>query len=556
MDKTRYFLISKDERTISLFKNVFEGNLKVFDDLQVMLDFAKQTQVGEGAAFFDYELVMEQARKYDLSEKHVLLRAKDLFIKAICLVNSAEKEVTPAVMEYVYDVINLSEQPQMLEKKLCNMRNHTFMEMIINDVLGMSSLSDKKDTGSNERFNLFKMVSYIASVSYQKCVEKGLAYDLYIENDVPEFLIGDRIRLNQIFLNLMTSAVVHSEDGGKISFNVGKISQEGNNVKLKFVVEGSDIRLGVASRLMNLSNGTISVESDADKTTRITIIFNAKCDANLEVDEEEAARRFVNLRVAAISKDEKATKRAKNAFEKLGFTLDGFESVEELKKSFEGRNLAGNLYSVCVVDGELTEDEKIVKMVRAIPGMSSAIIIVMSYNTDKLRMEYLRAGANAVIGKPVSKAVIYNTLMSVMGRKLSITRAKVKSGFNFVGKRVLVVDDNELSLEIAKSEIKQSGAIVEVAHNGAEALFKFTTSGVGSYDLILMDIEMPEMDGYEATKEIRAKDRKDANLPIIALTSISDENMSSKTKEAGMNAFVHKPINIKELLNVLNGVVY
>ena len=195
-------------------------------------------------------------------------------------------------------------------------------------------------------------------------------------------------------------------------------------------------------------------------------------------------------------------------------------------------------------------------MVRAIPGMSSAIIIVMSYNTDKLRMEYLRAGANAVIGKPVSKAVIYNTLMSVMGRKLSVTRAKVKSGFNFVGKRVLVVDDNELSLEIAKSEIKQLGAIVEVAHNGAEALFKFTTSGVGSYDLILMDIEMPEMDGYDATKEIRAKDRKDANLPIIALTSISDDNMSSKTKEAGMNAFVHKPINIKELLSVLNGVVY
>lgn len=556
MEKIRYFLISEDENTINLFESVLEGSLKVFRDLKQLLDFTKDAYVGEGAAFFDYALVKSQAKANGITEADLIERAEKSFIKAVCLVENASQEISAPVMDYVYDVINLNEKPDIIKKKLSNMRNHTFMEMIINDVLGMSSYDERDPKVSNERFNLFKMVSYIASVSYQKCVEKGLAYDLYIEDDVPEFLIGDRIRLNQIFLNLMTSAVVHSTDGGKISFNVGKISQNGNNVKLKFVVEGSGFKLGMASRLVRLSNGSIQVESRGEDTTKISIVFNAKCDANLEIDEEEAARTFVNLRLAVISKDEKAAKRAMNATHKLGFSPDSFDSVNSFKKSFEGKGLAGNLYSVCIVDGELERDESVVKKVRSMPGMSSAIIIVMSYNTDRLRMEYLRAGANAVIGKPVSKAVIYNTLTQVMGRRLSVTRKSTQSGFNFVGKRVLIVDDNELSLEIAKSEIKQTGAIAEVAHNGAEALFRFTTSGVGSYDLILMDIEMPEMNGYDATKEIRAMDRKDAKLPIIALTSITEPGLTEKVKESGMNALVHKPINVKELLSVLNGVEY
>ena len=116
------------------------------------------------------------------------------------------------------------------------------------------------------------------------------------------------------------------------------------------------------------------------------------------------------------------------------------------------------------------------------------------------------------------------------------------------------LDDSELSLEIAKGLIKQSGAIAEVAHNGGEALFKFTTSGVGSYDLILMDITMPDLDGCEVTREIRKMPRPDAKVPIIALTSLRDEKEHKRALESGMNEVVMKPLDIKELMGVINGI--
>ena len=224
------------------------------------------------------------------------------------------------------------------------------------------------------------------------------------------------------------------------------------------------------------------------------------------------------------------------------------------KDSFKGKGLAGNLYSVCMVDGDMEKDETIIKEIRSMPGMSSSIIIVNSYNTDRLRMEYLRAGANAVIGKPISKTGIYNTIMQIAGRKISVVKKPLKSGFSFVGKRVMIVDDNELSLEIAKGIIRQSGAIAEVAHNGGEALFKFTTSGIGSYDLILMDIQMPDMDGCDVTREIRNMDRPDSKLPIFALTSVKEESEHQRALAAGMNDIIMKPLDIKELTGVINGV--
>ncbi|MBR6484966.1 MAG: response regulator, partial [Clostridiales bacterium] len=437
--------------------------------------------------------------------------------------------------------------------RLKNMRAHILMETIINEILDMSSFEGRSKI-SRERFNLFKMLSYIASVTYQKCVDKGVAYELNIQNDVPEFLIGDRIRLNQIFLNLMSAAVQNSVDGGKVLFDVSSKPAGEGKVELTFVVEGTGFGLGTTSRIVTGSHGAVELEEVDNNTTRVTIRFKAEYDAEEEINKEEAAARFVNMKVACIGKDSRVRIHTRDMLDQLGFVTDCFDNLPQFKDSFKGKGLAGNLYSVCMIDGELEEDETIVKDIRSMPGMSSAIIIVNTYNTDRLRMEYLRAGANAVIGKPISKTGIYNTIMQIAGRKISVVRKPLKSGFSFVGKRVLIVDDNELSLEIARSTIRQSGAIAEVAHNAAEAMFKFNTSGIGSYDLILMDIQMPDMDGCEVTRDIRNSKRSDSGLPIIALTSLREDGEHQRALDSGMNDVIMKPLDIKELTGVMNGV--
>ncbi len=553
MERIRFILLTKDDSVKALFQEVFGESLKVFEDMKEMLEYQENANVVDGVVFFDYFLTARQIDMYAMDRALIIDNAERLFIKAVCIVKDMTKGIIPEIMDHIYDVLYMNEPAPVLAKKLTNMRSHIVLETVLNEILDMSSFEGRAKM-SSERFNLFKMLSYIASVIYQKCVDKGISYELNIHKDVPEFLIGDRIRLNQIFLNLMSAAVQNSTDGGKVLFDVSSRQVGVKRVELKFVIEGTGFGLGTTSRILRGSHGAVELEAVDKNTTRITIIFTADYDAAEEINIEEAAARFVNMKVACIGRESRVRGHSKDMLDQLGFTTDCYDTLVEFKDSFKGKGLAGNLYSVCLVDGDMAKDESIVKEIRSMPGMSSSIIIVNSYNTDRLRMEYLRAGANAVIGKPISKTGIYNTIMQIAGRKISVARKPIKNGFSFIGKRVLVVDDNELSLEIARSTIRQSGAIAEVAHNGGEALFKYNTSGIGSYDIILMDIQMPDMDGCDITREIRKSDRSDCKLPIIALTSIKDDATHQKAIDAGMNDVVMKPLDMKELTGVLNGI--
>ncbi|MBE6014676.1 MAG: response regulator [Lachnospiraceae bacterium] len=553
MERIKYFLLSQDEELNKLFQQVFENNLKIFSNLKDMQAYAESTDVTDGAVFFEYAATKDEIIKTGFEKSELTELSKNHFFKAVCLCHGTREELSDETIDYVFDVINLDERPEIVKKKLSNMRKIILMETIMNEVFDMSSF-DRRNKITQERFNLFKMLSYIASVTYQKCLDKGITYELNIGSDVPEFLVGDRIRLNQIFLNLMTGAVQSSTEGGSVTFNVDSEKISDKRVKLKFVIEGNGFQFGATSRMIEVSHGLVEIEAIGEGRMRITIAFEAECDDAVEVSTKNASEHFVNMRVAAIGKDSKVREHTKYIFDELGFTTDCFDNMDAFRSSFIGKVLTGNLYSVCFIDGDNEQNPQVVKQLRAMSGMSSAIVIINTYNTDRVRMDYLRAGANAVVGKPISKTVIFNTIMQIVGRKISVARKPIKSGFTFVGKRVLVVDDNELSLEIAKNIIRQSGAICEVARDGAEAMFKFTTSGVGSYDLILMDIMMPGKDGCEATKEIRAMDRADAKIPIIALTSVKDDETHKKALEAGVNDVVLKPIDIKELTGVLNGI--
>ncbi|MBR5360448.1 MAG: hypothetical protein IK123_06120, partial [Lachnospiraceae bacterium] len=414
MERDRYILLCRDENIKKIFEEVFDGGIKVFDDLRKMQDYVAVTEVDDGAIFFEYASTRAQVEEFKLEKKELLEFSNKHFFKVICLYHGVNPELSPEVMEHLYDFIDMDESPYIITKKLRNMRKSLLLEIIINDVLDMSSFEGRNKM-SSERFNLFKMMSYIASVTYQKCVDKGITYELNIQKDVPEFLIGDRIRLNQVFLNLMTGTVQKSPEGCTVSFNIESEVLDDTNVRMKFIVEGKGFMINARSRMVEMSHGTIEVENLGDDVTRITIIFTAQYDKAVEIDTAKAAERFVNTRVAVIGRDSKVRVHTTSILEQLGFTTECFNTLQDFRNVFKDRNLTGNLFSVCMIDGELENDEDIVREVRAMPGMSSAMIIVNTYNPDRLRMEYLRAGANAVVGKSISRTQIYNTMMQIAG---------------------------------------------------------------------------------------------------------------------------------------------
>lgn len=545
----KYILITKNKEIEGMLRTMLEDALLICDDLNSCIRMLDNPEISGGAVIFAHSSVYSPISGYAVKLYTLLDKAKDRRLKTICMIADYSESISMDMLGRIYDVISLKDPAWLIKKKLTNISHLVAMEILVEETLDFSAISSGDKT-SQERFNLYKMLSYIGSVTYEQCMNKGLTYELYMKNDVPEFLIGDRVKLNQIFLNLMTSAVKFTDHGGRVSFSAEQIGRIGDKVRLKFIVKGTGLALGDISRMLNLKNASVSVEADKDNNTVVTVLFDAMCDVSADIDENEAKIKYKDLKVALISDAHKVSKHTAQTFERLGLTTERFFSLYDLRKNIE----AGGQFNICVIDGEMQQDENLVKELRLMPGLFSSLIIVITYNTDRNRVEYLRAGANAVMGKPISKIGIYNTLNQLLSHKVNYNQETASKGTSLSGKSILVVEDNELSLEVATTVLRAAGVNVDEARNGIEAVSKYNMSSTGQYDLILMDLRMPGMSGSEAAVEIRKSTRTDANLPIIALTSVYKKEEQNEAMESGMNDILMKPLNVKELSEVLEKI--
>lgn len=457
---------------------------------------------------------------------------------------------------------------------------------IINDVLDMSKIEEGKLAVNLEPFQLQELLESLVAAVYAQTVEQGLQFECNVKGITAKTYIGDYMRVNQILLNLLSNAIKFTPQGGVIQLDVIPMPIQNGKTDLVFKVSdtgigmtdeflkriflpfeqadnstsrkygGTGLGMAITHNLVELLKGSILVESVLGEGTTFTV----KLPFQVVKDKKHQKREWENLKVLIIDDDEKNYIHTNLLLKEIGIDAqwekDNTKAIQMILEAHE----ALEDYHVCFIDCKTPNMDSIAvtRQIREKISPETLSIILSAYDRSMIEDEAKQAGANIVIAKPLFESSLYNTLNSVT-KSASSTESTEISQPNFPklsGKRVLLAEDNMLNCEIATELLSVTGVEIESAENGKEALDKFLASPTGYYDLILMDIQMPVMDGYEATRRIRASSHADAkSIPIIAMTANAFKEDVEKALASGMNGHLAKPIDIDVIYQTLADIL-
>lgn len=457
---------------------------------------------------------------------------------------------------------------------------------IINDVLDMSKIEEGKLAVNLEPFQLQELLESLVAAVYAQTVEQGLQFECNVKGITAKTYIGDYMRVNQILLNLLSNAIKFTPQGGVIQLDVIPMPIQNGKTDLVFKVSdtgigmtdeflkriflpfeqadnstsrkygGTGLGMAITHNLVELLKGSILVESVLGEGTTFTV----KLPFQVVKDKKHQKREWENLKVLIIDDDEKNYIHTNLLLKEMGIDAqwekDNTKAIQMILEAHE----ALEDYHVCFIDCKTPNMDSIAvtRQIREKISPETLSIILSAYDRSMIEDEAKQAGANIVIAKPLFESSLYNTLNSVT-KSASSTESTEISQPNFPklsGKRVLLAEDNMLNCEIATELLSVTGVEIESAENGKEALDKFLASPTGYYDLILMDIQMPVMDGYEATRRIRASSHADAkSIPIIAMTANAFKEDVEKALASGMNGHLAKPIDIDVIYQTLADIL-
>lgn len=457
--------------------------------------------------------------------------------------------------------------------------------MLINDVLDMSRIESNRMSVNTEPFELYQFLNTFVSVVYPQANEKGLEFtEKTIGFSEHTTYLGDSLRLNQILLNLVSNAIKFTPSGGKVSLEVTHLPSRGNRSWLRFVVSdtgigmdeqglsklytpfeqadasiagkygGTGLGMSITQNLVSLMGGYIHVKSKLGKGTTFSVELPfEQSNVDLQPLQEDVLQA---LDVLVVDDEQDICEHAALLLKKMKihaeWVLGGAEAVERVVSAQE----SGNGFDVCFIDWKMPDMDGVetTRRIREKVGPDTPIIIISAYDWSDIEEEARAAGVNAFIAKPMFQSSIYNVLVSVTNGAFGLKESKTKvSGHALDGKRILLAEDNALNMEIAVTLLEMNGACVECAENGQEVVKRFLRAKPGYFDAILMDVQMPVMDGCEATKQIRACGRADAlYIPIIATTANAFAEDIATVMVAGMDAHISKPLDIEQLCSILS----
>lgn len=454
---------------------------------------------------------------------------------------------------------------------------------LINEVLDMSKVESSRIVLSEEKINLAELVQGVVAMLQPGIDEKSLIFHARVNAVRHEDVIGDTQRLQQVLLNIMSNAVKYTTEGGRILLEVREkpsgesgvgcfeflVEDSGIGMKPEFLekifqpferaddaavkaLQGTGLGMAISKNVVEMMNGSIQVESIYGQGSRFT------ATVQLKIDKETAAEGelFVGLPVLIVDDDEVVCKYTCQRLDELGMNSqwvnNGKAAVEKTVDAHE----SGEDFFAVIVDLRMPGMDGIetTRQIRAKVGPEVPIIMISAYDWSEYEDEARKAGANGFIMKPLFRSRLVCQLKNFVGQEpvQKTEAAPVLLGGDFTGKRVLLVEDNELNQEIASEMLSSAGIIVETADNGEIAVCKVADSPERYFDLIFMDMQMPVMDGCKATMAIRSLPREDAGtVPIVAMTANAFAEDVRKAKSAGMNEHMAKPIDLDILTQTL-----
>ncbi len=454
---------------------------------------------------------------------------------------------------------------------------------LINDVLDMSKIESGKVSLSEEPFNMADMVESIVTIIKSQVSSKNQELRVHINDIVHEDVIGDTLRLRQIFVNILGNAVKFTPEGGTITFTIRECpSHSYGTASFEFVcedtgmgmdedfvktifdpfsrskqsisqkIEGTGLGMSITQNIIRMMNGDISVESKLGVGSKFTVQLPLALQNSDTADIEE----LCDLHVLVADDDRDCCVTACEILESIKmnpeWVLSGEEAVERTVAAHE----SGSDFAAVILDWKMPgmDGVETARKIREHIGDGVPIIILSAYDWTDVETEARNAGIQAFIEKPLFRSRLIFALKSVLSGDASenLPTGPAEEG-KYSGKHILLVEDNELNMEIAKELLSVTDAVIDDAPNGKVAVDMVSDSPLGYYDLIFMDIQMPVMDGYDAARGIRALDRSDASeIPIIAMTANAFSDDIWQAHAAGMNDHIAKPVEVAKLMEMLD----
>ena len=459
---------------------------------------------------------------------------------------------------------------------------------LINDVLDMSRIESGKIHLEEVEVNLSDVLHDLKTIVSGQIYAKQLELYMDAMDVTDEDVYCDKTRLNQILLNLLSNAIKFTPAGGTVSVRVrqlaGKvrgcgqyefrIKDNGIGMSQEFAqkifepferertstvsrIQGTGLGMAITKNIVDMMGGTIEVQTAQGKGTEFTVCVPMR--AQTEQRPVEKITELEGLKALVVDDDFNTCDSVTKMLVKVGmraeWTLSGKEAVLRARQSIE----MSDVYHAYIIDWRLPDMNgiEVTRQIRSLHD-DTPIIILTAYDWSDIEVEAKAAGVTAFCSKPMFMSDLRETLMSALGQKQTdaVQRLLPEKNADFKGKHILLVEDNELNREIAQEILREYGFLVDSAENGAVAVEKVSTAAPGSYDLVLMDVQMPIMDGYTATRKIRAlDDPARAKLPILAMTANAFDEDRRNALESGMNGFLSKPIVIDDLVQELRKIL-
>lgn len=451
---------------------------------------------------------------------------------------------------------------------------------LINDVLDMSKIESGKLTLTTEQISLKEVVEGIVNIMQPQVKAKRQTFDIHVENILTENVWCDGVRLNQVLLNLLSNSTKYTPEGGAIQLSLSeekspkgenyirihvKVKDNGIGMSSDFLkriyepysradgvrvskTQGTGLGMAITKYIVDAMEGSLNITSELDKGTEVSLTFDFE-----KAVEQEMDMVLPSWNMLVVDDDELLCRTAIDTLKAIGINADWVLSGEKAIELVIQHHQKRDDYQIILLDWKLPgmNGIQVAKEIRRNLGDEVSILLISAYDWSEFEAEAREAGISGFISKPLFKSTLYHALRQYMDAETENDQT-LNHNIDLSGRRILLAEDNELNWEVTKELLSDLGVELDWAEDGQICLDKFQRSPEGYYDAILMDIRMPHMTGYEATKAIRGLNHPNAlSVPIIAMSADAFSDDIQHCLECGMNAHIAKPIDVIELTRIL-----
>ena len=465
-------------------------------------------------------------------------------------------------------------------RKISIASNHLLT--LINDILDISKVESGKLKLSPLTFSIVETVENLVTVSQPMIKEKNIEFSFNINEMEKEYLYTDQLRLNQIYINILSNAIKYTEPGGSVSVTLHQEkSDKPGCVRMTYVVadtgigmspeymetmyqpfsrqtdsrvnsiQGTGLGLAITKQMVELLDGTIECQSEQGKGTTFTVVLDIPA-----ADRQREDMQLGSIDVLIVDDDEVMLQTTAEILESLGASAEQAQNGTEALEMIGQRHLSGKDYDSVIIDWKMPEIDGLetIRRIRSEIDKDIPILLISAYDWSDIEDKAREAGANGFVSKPLFRSTLYNKISSIIGKESG--SAEPEDDYSDLqGMRILIAEDNDVNWEIISAILTRYGITTVRAENGKVCVDKMREAEEGSYELIFMDIQMPEMNGLDATRAIRKlKDPWASSIPIIAMTADAFSENVTECLDAGMNGHIAKPIDIKLVIKEIRRI--